>query len=213
MIFVNQFTEKDIFNFRQLIFLNKYAIYDNAIIAGGCFKNIFKNEKIKDVDLYFRDESDYNRAIERAEKLKSEKIYRFVFKNKKVVSYYDKENKVRLEFIKTLFGDPIDIISKFDFTITKFAFYLDRDFIEEESFLSQFRVAFHEDFFEHLHTSRLVIDEELLFPFSSFERSYRYRDKGYKLCRESKIKLLQAIREADNLNESDLSKSLYDGLD
>lgn len=67
---MNDFIDKDIFNFRQLIFLNKYALYDNAIIAGGCFKNIFNNEKIKDIDLYFRDKSDYLKAIQRAEKLK-----------------------------------------------------------------------------------------------------------------------------------------------
>lgn len=210
---IDTYVDKDVFNFRQLIFLNKYALYDNAIVAGGCFKNIFYSEKIKDVDLYFRNKTEYNAAIKRAEELKESGVYRFVYRNSKLESYYDTENNVRLEFIKTIFGTPVDIISKFDFTVTKFAFYRDDDYIEEDSFLSQFRVTFHENFFEHLHTKRLVIDNDLLFPFSSFERSYRYRDKGYKLCRESKLKLLQAIREADNLSETELSKSLYDGLD
>lgn len=210
---MTNFVDKDIFNFRQLIFLNKYALYDNAIVAGGCFKNIFNNEPIKDIDLYFRTKGDYNEAIKRAKQLEEAGSYRFVYKNDKVVSYRDNDNKVRLEFIKTIFGEPEQIISQFDFTVTKFAFYQDDTFIDDESFLKQFRVSFHEDFFEHLQTKRLVIDNELPYPFSSFERSYKYRDKGYNLCRESKVKLLKAIREEEVLSDSDLSKSFYDGMD
>lgn len=209
----SNYINKDIFNFRQLIFLNKYALYDNAIVAGGCFKNIFYEEPIKDIDLYFRSESDFDTAIKRAKELAKEGEYRFVYKNKKVESYFDKTAKIRLEFIKSIFGEPEKIIEKFDFTVTKFAFYQDNAWVEDDAFLSQFRVVFHEDFFEHLHTKRLVIDDELLFPFSSFERSYRYRDYGYRLCGESKIKLLKAIRESEDLNETQLSRSLYDGLD
>ena len=67
--------------------------------------------------------------------------------------------------------------------------------MDEDNYLLQFRILHHDDFFEHLQTKRLVIDDALNFPISSFERSYRYRDKGYKLCRESKNKLLKCINE------------------
>lgn len=209
----SNFVDKDVFNFRQLIFLNKYALYDNAIVAGGCFKNIFYGEPIKDVDLYFRNEADFNEAIQRANKLVEDGVYRFIYRTKKLECYFDTVSKIRLEFINSIFGQPEEVIDKFDFTVTKFAFYQSDDYIDEDVFLSQFRVRFHEDFFEHLHTKRLVIDDKLLFPFSSFERSYRYRDYGYRLCKESKVKLLLAIRESENLTETELSQSLYDGLD
>lgn len=204
---------RDIFNFMQLSFLQKYALNDNAIVAGGCFKNIFNNEKIKDVDLFFRNEDDYNEAIKRAEDLRKQEKYVFVYQNDKVKSYHDTENNLRLEFVKTIFGEPQQIVEQFDFTITKFAFYKDDDYIDEDNFSSQFRVVYHDDFFEHLHTKRLVIDDELRFPVSSFERSYRYRDKGYKLCRESKNKLLKYINELTEEELKDVSKALYDGMD
>ncbi|MGX7077345.1 hypothetical protein [Globicatella sanguinis] len=204
---------RDIFNFMQLSFLQKYALYDNAIISGGCFKNIFNNEKIKDVDLFFRNEDDYNEAIERAELLKKQETYEFVYQNDKVKSYRDKENNLRLEFVKTIFGEPQQIIEQFDFTITKFAFYKDEEYVDEDNYLLQFRILHHDDFFEHLQTKRLVIDNALNFPISSFERSYRYRDKGYKLCRESKNKLLKCINELTEEQLKDVSKALYDGMD
>lgn len=203
----------DVFNFMQLSFLQKYALYDNAIVAGGCFKNIFNNEKIKDVDLFFRNEVDYNESINRAQELIKKGKYRFVYENKKVKSYFDTENDLRLEFINTIFGEPQEIIEQFDFTVTKFAFYKDDEYIDEDNFVSQFRVVYHDDFFEHLQTKRLVIDDKLKFPVSSFERSYRYRDKGYRLCRESKQKLLTCLHELTETQLNSLSETLYDGMD
>lgn len=65
-------------------------------------------------------------------------------------------------------------------------------------------------FFEHLHMKKLVLNENILFPVSTFERSYRYRGYGYGLCRESKGHLLNALKTADISN---LSNELYFGLD
>lgn len=41
---------------------------------------------------------------------------------------------------------------------------------------------------------RLVLDNKIPFPISTWEHSYRYKGYGYNLCRESKKKLLDAIR-------------------
>ncbi len=68
-------------------------------------------------------------------------------------------------------------------------------------------------FFEHLQMNRLVIDNLILFPVSTFERSYKYRDYGFRLCKESRIKLLQAINEQEFIDEADFIASLYNGLD
>ncbi|WP_137743360.1 hypothetical protein [Robertmurraya siralis] len=46
-------------NFIKIRQLDKYMIGHNGYIAGGAFKNIFNNEKIKDVDIFFENEKDY----------------------------------------------------------------------------------------------------------------------------------------------------------
>lgn len=58
----------------------------------------------------------------------------------------------------------------------------------------EYKLLYHEKFFEHLHMKRLVIDENIPFPVSTWERSYRYKGYGYNMCRETKKKLLQAIK-------------------
>lgn len=45
-------------NFRQLNKLKKYIDGIDGFIAGGVFKNIFNNEPIKDVDIFFENEEN-----------------------------------------------------------------------------------------------------------------------------------------------------------
>ena len=67
-------------------------------------------------------------------------------------------------------------------------------------------LLYHRDFFEHLHQKCLVLDNKIPFPISTWERSYRYKGYGYNLCRESKKKLLDAIR---NTTPKDDELSMY----
>lgn len=39
-------------NFHMLNFLDKFMMGHKGYIAGGCFKNIFNGEKIKDIDIF-----------------------------------------------------------------------------------------------------------------------------------------------------------------
>ena len=93
-------------NFWQIRWLDKYMEGHKGFIAGGCFKNILSGEKVKDIDIFFESESDFQEAI---------------------------------------------------------------------------------DLF-------LVIDENIPFPVSTWERSYKYKGYGYNMCRETKKKLLQALK-------------------
>ena len=70
----------------------------------------------------------------------------------------------------------------------------------------EYMLLYHRDFFEHLHQKRLVLDNKIPFPISTWERSYRYKGYGYNLCRESKKKLLDAIR---NTTSKDDELSMY----
>ena len=46
-----------IFMLRQL---DKFMSGHNDFIAGGCFKNLFNHEKIKDIDVFFKNQDDFN---------------------------------------------------------------------------------------------------------------------------------------------------------
>lgn len=210
---MSKFKEQSVLNFSMLNQLNTFMFGHKGFIAGGCFKNILKGEEYRDVDVYFESMSDFNDAVRfYKEEIKSENgRYSFSYKNDKVYAVYDHERNVRIELIKSIFGSPEDIISQFDFTITKMAYYKLEN--EEDSLDFEMLIIHHEDFFEHLHMNRLVIDDELPFPVSSFNRSYKYQKYGYGLCRESKLKLLNAIHALDVNDLDNLDATLYDGLD
>lgn len=213
------------------LFQLEFLLHDlyNGFIAGGCFKNLFNNETPKDVDVFYRSKEDLDIAIDKI--AKDTDKFKVVYRNKNVDCYKHLKSGINVELNKRNWGKPKEVISKFDFSITKFALYfhkesstkkdINKDYKEPfadmpelpvlpESDESEFRVIYDSDFFKHLHLKRLVIDDDLLFPISTFERSYRYRGYGYSLCRESKIKLVMGIRGTDFV---DFSKDFYAGID
>lgn len=122
---------------------------------------------------------------------------------------------------------PEEILRSFDFTVAKMAYYKEPKYEEEEyeeeeddyfPFSSasivayEYKLLYHEKFFEHLHMKRLVIDENIPFPVSTWERSYRYKGYGYNMCRETKKKLLQALKGV-NVEEEDVSLYATGGWD
>ena len=76
----------------------------------------------------------------------------------------------------------------------------------------KYKVMHDDKFFEHLHLKRLVIDNAIPYPMSTFERMLRYAKYGYFPCIETKMKLIKAIRELAD-RQVELSESLYDGMD
>ena len=50
-------------NFGQIRWLDKYMEGHKGFIAGGCFKNILSEEKVKDIDVFFESESDFQEAV------------------------------------------------------------------------------------------------------------------------------------------------------
>lgn len=205
---------KELFQLEMLL----HDLY-NGFVAGGCFKNLFNNESPKDVDVFYRSKEDLDRAI--AKIAGDTEKYKVVYKNNNVDCYKHLKTGINVELNKRNWGKPKDVISKFDFSITKFALYFhtvkkESDSVATEDELlgeddaSEMRVIYDSDFFKHLHLKRLVIDDNLLFPINTFERSYRYKGYGYSLCRESKIKLVEGIRASE---EVDFSKDFYAGID
>lgn len=208
---MSNFTDRDLSNLAFAHQLDPYMTGHKGFIAGGCWKNIINGEEIKDVDIYFHNEIDFLEAVKY---YKDNSTYRDSYENDKVVAFFNKRSKKRVELIKALFGTPQEVIGEFDFTITKFAYYKNEVEPEEEGGETtlEYRIVHHEDFFEHLHLKRLVVDDKIIRPGSTFERTYKYKGYGYGLCRESKVKIIEALR-SDAFTFDDLAESLYDGLD
>lgn len=216
--------EKD--NFFMLDWLDKYLIGHKGFVCGGCFKNIFNNEKVKDVDVFFKSKADWDEAVmwfdERSVGFgfdydcltEEDAEYRFFYENSKVKAYKDLKTGMTVELCRSIFGEPKEIISQFDFTISKFAYYKDEEEPEGDSKVTQLvsKIVCDEKFFEHLHLKRLVIDDQIPFPMSTFERVLRYVKYGYSPCKETKIKLAKAINELSE-EEIEVSESLYNGVD
>lgn len=235
--------EKERDNFWMLNWLEQYMVGHKGFIAGGCFKNIFSKEKVKDIDIFFENENDYKEAVAYFDSMtpgyngddKRNEDYIFHYENKKVKSYKNVKTGIRVELCRAIFGTAQEVISSFDFTVVKFAYYkvevkdepweeaglLDFDGMEElaESHMMkkpemhiEYKVVCDENFFEHLHLKRLVVDDKIPFPMSTFERMIRYIGYGYKPCRETKIRIAMAIHEISE-QEISVGQSLYDGMD
>jgi hypothetical protein len=213
---MSEFVQREIENFYNLKWLDTYMIGHKGYIAGGCFKNIFNNEKVKDIDIFFESKKDYQAAKSYYDK---DDDYHFYYSNEKVVSYKHKKSGISIELIKSTFASPEEMLSQFDFSIAKFAYYKteteeysnDTDNIKNEKVI-EYKIVHHKDLFEHLMLKRLVVGQNITFPNSTFERMIRYIKYGYSPCRETKMNIITAIRTNNN-HDDVLSDSLYFGMD
>lgn len=124
-------------NYWMLNWLDKFMEGHKGFICGGCFKNIFNQEKVKDLDIFFQNEGDREEAVDYFDSMtagytdgtmedtvsEDEAEYRFLYENDNVKAYVHKETGIRLELISKIYGTAEQIISQFDFSITKFAYY------------------------------------------------------------------------------------------
>lgn len=212
---MEDFAFRDGDEFFKLSFLKRFLLGTNGIIAGGCFKNIFNGERVKDIDIFFRDKRDFSDANK---KYQDNSDFTLAYKNENVIAYKENDSGIVVELCKKTFGQPKELLNSFDFSITKFCYYYETDsYVDEDGesiLIYDYYVYHHPKFFEHLLEKKLVLDSSnLLYPFGTFERSYRYRAYGYGLCRESKVNLINAIRNAHEFNEDDLTLSIYSGVD
>lgn len=209
-------------NFSRIRFLKEFILNHNGFICGGCFKNIFSGERAKDLDVFFRSEVDFLKAVRAFEE--EDSGYHIYYENAKVKAYKHKETGTTVELIRKIYGTPQEILEQFDFTVVKFAYFreevpVDSPFDDDLPFSEtdhttriEYRVIYHEKFFEHFTLKRLVVDDKMPFPASTLERIIRYAKYGYAPCRETKMKLISGIRNMSE-GEASVSASLYDGMD
>lgn len=227
-------------NFWLLNWLDEFMAGHKGFICGGCFKNIFNHEKVKDIDIFFKSRTDYDEAVQYFDsqsrgcegKEKGNEIYSFYYENDNVKAYKHIEKGITIELCCKIFGTAEEILNNFDFTVTKFSYY--KEEVEDETgaeydgvstFLNpdtggyeklqthiEYKILHDDKFFEHLHLKRLVTDNKIPYPMSTFERMLRYAKYGYFPCRETKMKIIKALRELSE-QQVELSESLYDGMD
>ena len=133
-------------NYWMLNWLDEFMIGHKGFICGGCFKNIFNKEKVKDLDIFFKSRADFEEAVDYYDRRTAGYIdyaesedgldeddaeYRFLYENKNVKAYVHKRTGVRVELCCKIFGTAEDILNQFDFTITKFAYY--KEEVEDET--------------------------------------------------------------------------------
>lgn len=216
-------------NFWMLRFLDKFMIGHNGFICGGCFKNIFNKEKVKDIDIFFESKKDFDEAVmyfdsmtydyEGDDKRKEE--YYFSYQNPNVKAYIHQSSGIRVELCCKIFGTAKQILKQFDFTVVKFAYY--KQEVEDEEYENPFgemekrthieyKILMDDKFFEHLYFHRLVVDDNIPYPMSTYERIFKYARYGFFPCKETKMKVIQAIYKLPE-EQLKLSESLYDGMD
>lgn len=207
-------TNEPLGNFIKLRQLDRYMVGHKGYIAGGVFKNIFNNETIKDIDIFFENEVDF---VVAEQTFKGDEDYIFRYKNDKVTAYRNTKTNVTVELIKHKYKSPLDMIGEFDFTITKFVYYKELEEGDEDEVKNVvWKIAYHTKFFEHLHMKRLVIDQEvdgIILPVNTFNRMFRYARYGYFPCRETKGKIIEALRGIAAFSDDLLSLELYNGMD
>jgi hypothetical protein len=202
-----EFVKKPAFNYTHLKGLRKYIKNTKGFIAGGCFKDIFSGKKLRDVDIFFPTEEDYNKALEiYTKKCKGKKGgLREIYSNDNCTGYRDSKRGINIELIKSIFGNPEDVINQFDFTVVQAA-YFNPEGEEPIQFI------YHPQFFEHLTLKRLVVNSDnIVKPVSTLNRAFKYAGYGFGLCRESKVTLTKAVIERGVVD--DINGDLYFGFD
>lgn len=168
----------------------------NGFVAGGCFKDILSGKTAKDIDIFFRSEIDYEAACTH-----------FGAGNQKT---YENENATgfalcdgtHIDLCKSAYGTPEEVLSRFDFTVSKFAYFKGAN-------TQTYGAICHDLFFTHLESKALYIDDRVDFPISTLSRMFRYTQYGYRPTAQA---LMRVVCEINKLNEKalELPKTFYD---
>lgn len=202
----DRLTEASGDDFMMLHQLDKYLEGVHGFIAGGVFKYIFEGKKPKDVDIYFTGMKEYSRAVA---KLSGTDGWQIIYQSEKVDGFQAPDGQ-RVELIKSMFDTPKSALTRFDFTITKFAYWIG---LGDEDETDGAHVLYHRDFFQHLTLKRLVIDSYPSFPLDTYNRAFRYAGYGFRPCRETKYILARLIQKSTLTAPDDITNGLYEGVD
>ena len=191
------FVVEDAANYPELRYL--YGLINrDRFIAGGCFRDIFtdRQDKIRDIDLWHRSKPDWELTLGQ---LKFLPDFEEKYETPNAKGYLHKPTNVTVEAIGRSFGSPEDILKEFDFSIAKFALFMDE--------FGQMKVMYHLMYFDHLVEKKLDIHRDYkIEPDGLFNRMVKYISYGYTPSLSMKMNLFNAIKNTEDVNISDVKK-------
>lgn len=146
-------------------------------VAGGAIRAWYAIERQTDIDLFFKDATDMQKALDIV--LKNGGTVVFENDNVKKVAY----KKKTLDFCLKYFSNAEETIDNFDFTVSMGA-------------VTVANSHFGADFFMDLSSRRLAINK-LPFPISTLSRIQKYTKKGYWICKGELFKIVLAINKLE----------------
>src|SRR4030043_315196 len=170
-------------------------------IAGGALTSVFSNKAINDLDIFFYRPEHFECMIKDVEN----KGWKPAFNTVNAMSYnivpIGIDKPIRIQFIRTYFGLPSEVIGMFDFTICMAAY----DPQKKE-------ITLGEDFLYHLSQKTLSFNIKTEYPISSLWRVRKYLKRDFTLPAIECIKIALAINDLQIETYKDLKKQL-DGID
>ena len=185
------FTIKQQSDFEQLFFLRKYLVGHNGFIAGGCFKDIFTNKEVRDIDIFFRSSEDASAAVVAYE---TNTEYRLLYENRNATGFTEIATGRTIELVRARFGLPVDVLSQFDFSICKFSMQLE---LWHDKLLTNpkeiYECTYSTEFFTDLARGRLNFDGDILHAGFTLERTIKYAKYGFKIDKANISLLTETI--------------------
>ena len=172
---------------------------ENVFLAGGFYKDLFSRLVPKDFDFFFTDKETFQEAYEYFSTLPrlggEARPPKLKYENNNAVSYQmgnsylGDEIYSSVELIKKDFNDVETTLDRFDFTVTKAAFFRKngKTFIMKHIDIDK-DVSYRTLRFENIES---VKTENIV------ERVLRYQGYGFKITRDSCVAALSKISEAD----------------
>lgn len=179
----------------------KLPVLDNEIkwfIAGGACRSVFSGERINDLDIYFKSQEDFDKFND-----KHFKDLKAVFDTPNAISYCKNNRKIQL--IKKFYGDPTDVLKRFDLTVCQCA-YIPFPYTSQNMFVMS------DSFLEHLSLRLLVYNTNGDHPINSLYRVVKFLKRGYKVPAVELVKLALRINNLEINTYRDLKEEL-EGID
>jgi hypothetical protein len=160
-------------------------------IAGGCFRAYFsKDEKIEDIDIFFKDRNEAAKCVHKFRSIG----FKMFYSNKNAIKGYiwRGNEKVYIDIVKRFYDSPEDCLIDFDFSVCKFAWS------PKTQVFYYSRMAFA----DVLSKKLVVPDTKFSNPLGSLKRLQKYINKGYRACNGTLITLAKGLNTID-LNNPD----------
>lgn len=172
-------------------------IENESFVAGGVFRSIATGNAPKDIDVFFYNVGGYNNAVER---FRASKKYAEQYATPRSMGFKHISSDMVVDLVCYQFGNPYEVIDRFDFTVCKAAFFLQE---------GGYRFAFHPMFHKHIESQTLMVTKDIENADLFFNRMVRYIKYGFSnVDLTTKMKLFDAIRAQDvNTALSPLSRS------